>query len=151
MTDLLWYILVSDFLLMQLKVFGNNVGVVVVAQSTESHSCSTDQNWGQMRTHKFIMQKLTKKWGATLYSHLEVWWQNWTWYNLVNEFDSNMRTITQQLYCATFVDGMEKVQPNLDIKLEPERCGTKTSEWCTVSLAAAATAATERTQQETAT
>jgi hypothetical protein len=70
---------------------------------------------------------------------------------LVNEFDSNIRTITQQLYCATFVDGMEKVQPNLDIKLEPERCGTKTSEWCTVSLAVAAAAATERTQQKTAT
>jgi hypothetical protein len=69
---------------------------------------------------------------------------------LVNEFDSNIRTITQQLYCATFVAGMAKVQPNLDIKLEPERCGTKTSEWCTVSLAAAA-AATERTQQKTAT
>ncbi len=46
---------------------------------------------------------------------------------------------------------MEKVQPNLDIKLEPERCGTKTSEWCTVSLAVAAAAATERTQQKTAT
>jgi hypothetical protein len=44
MTDLLWYILVSDFLLMQFKGFGNNVGVVVVAQSTESHSCSTNQN-----------------------------------------------------------------------------------------------------------
>jgi len=61
MTNLLWYILVSDFLLMQLKGFGSHVGVVVVAQSNESHSCSTDQNGGQMRTHKFIMQKLTKK------------------------------------------------------------------------------------------